>query len=172
MYKKLILLLLTALSCKLMSAQKMTTKDITGNWQVTGLVTDGQTIPLESDDALRNFMYAQMLEEKKKTDTAGIAFTSDDSSGVEMSVKILGMFRNSEVVFKANKTFKFSLSVAGANKDQAGTWAFNEATQSLRITEIKKGKAGKTETVKVKGSQLLMVMEKGKEEGFLLSKKK
>jgi hypothetical protein len=172
MYKKIVLLLLVTISSKLISAQKLTAKDITGKWQVSGLVTDGQTIPIESDDALRNFMYNQMVTEKKKTDSVNTALTADDSSGVEMSVKIMGMFRESDIIFMANKTFKFSLTVAGSKKDQAGTWTFNEATQILRITEIRKGKVKKTEVIKVKGSQLLMVMEKDKEEGFLLSRKK
>jgi hypothetical protein len=172
MYKKMIILLLVTISSNLVSAQKLTAKDITGKWQVSGLITDGQTIPIESDEALRDFMYNQVVTEKKKTDSANIILTTDDSSGVEMGVKLLAMFRESDIIFMANKTFKFSLSIAGSKKDQAGTWTFNETTQILRITEIIKGKAKKTETVKVKGRQLLMVMEKDKEEGFLLSKKK
>jgi hypothetical protein len=172
MYKKIIMLLLVTVSSKLLSAQKLTVKDITGNWQISSLITDGQTIPIESDDALRNFMYTQMVTEKGKTDSTNTALTADDSSGVEMSVKIMGMFRKSDLIFKANKTYKFSLSLGGSSKDQVGTWAFNEATQILRITEVRNGKAKKAEIVKVRGSQLLLQMEKDKEEGFLLSKKK
>jgi hypothetical protein len=174
MYKKLMLLVVVVQCATLVSAQKLTFKDITGKWQVTSLVTDGQTIPVESDDKLRDYLYQQMVAEKEKTDSTNIVLTESDSSGVEMGIKMLAMFRDSDMIFQANRTFKFSLSIAGVKKDMAGTWAYNEAAKIIRLTELKKGKPVKSGIVKVlvKGNQLLLQMEKDKEEGFLLSKKK
>jgi hypothetical protein len=174
MYKKTVSLLLLAISCTtLLAQQKMTLKDIIGKWQIAALITDNQTLPIDSDEALRNFMYQQMINEKKGTGDSA-TLTSDDSSGVELGVKMIGMFRESEVTFLANKTFKFSLSIGGSKKNQSGTWIFNAATQTITIKELKKGKPvkGDNQKVIIKGTQLLMQMEKDKEEGFLLSKKK
>jgi hypothetical protein len=172
MYKKIIILLLVTISSKLISAQKLTAKDITGQWLVSSMVADGLVIPLDSEEALRNFMYSQTR--KQKGDTTDAAPTADDSAGVEMAVQVLGMFRESELNFLANKTFKFSLSIGGTKSDKTGTWAFNEAAQTMRFSEIKKGKPVKSDIVKiiVRGNQLLLQMEKDKEEGLLLTKKK
>jgi hypothetical protein len=174
MLKKTVSVLLLVISCTTLAAQqKMTVKDIIGKWQVTGLVKDDQTIPIESEEALRNFMYAETVKQKKeKKEDTGL--TSDDSSGVEMVVKVLGMFRESEVFFLANKSIKLSLAMGRSKDEKGGTWAFNEAKQSITVTQAGKGKAtkGKTILVFVRGSQLLMQMEKDKEEGFMLSKKK
>jgi hypothetical protein len=174
MYKKTVSLLLLAISCTALHAQqKMTLKDITGKWQVTALVKDKQTIPIESEAALRNFMYTETAKQRKvKNDNTGL--TSGDSSGIELAVQMMGMFRESEVHFLANKTIKLYFNMGRVKDEKGGTWLFNEAKQSITITEAAKSKTAKAKkvTILIRGSQLLMQMGKDGEEGFLFSKKK
>jgi hypothetical protein len=173
MYKKITTLLLATICSKLLTAQKLTTKDITGSWQVSSMLTNGLTIPMESEEALRTFMYSQAKEKKGKKNASDATLTGSDSSALEMGVQILGMLRESEFTFSANNTFKFTLANEGDKKDVAGTWSFNEAAQTMKFAQIKKGKPEKSEIVKIlaKGSKLFLQMEKDMEEGLLLSKK-
>jgi hypothetical protein len=172
MQKNLLIVFVAILCSHWLQAQKLTLKNIPGKWQIAALIADGKTIPLESEDSLRAFMYRQVEVQQNIPGNAPAVLSKSDSGGVEMGVKMLAMFRQSDMAFMANKTFRFSLSVAGTNKDMKGTWVFNEATQVIRLTELKKGKPVKSDIVKVlvKGEQLLLQMDKNKEEGFLLSK--
>jgi hypothetical protein len=170
MFKRILPLLLLICSTALHAQKKLKTSDIVGTWQITALLADGKTIPMETDDSIKAFLMRETLV--KKGDTATLS--SEDSAGISMGAQILGMFRQSTFVFKANKTYQFGLAMGGKKDDKGGTWIFNEATQTIRVAEIKKGKPAKSEIVKiiVKGSQLLVQMEKNKEEGFLISRKK
>jgi Lipocalin-like domain len=169
MLKKILPLLLLICSTVTHAQQKLKPSDIIGVWQISALVTDGITIPLETDEATKVFLMEQAGIKKGE----GAMLTSQDSAGIDMAVQMMGMFRQSTFLFNANKTFQFTLTIGDKKDEKKGTWTMNEATQIIRITEIKKGKPAKSEIFKIiiKGSQLLVQMEKDKEEGFLISRK-
>lgn len=170
MFRKIVLsLLILSATIVLHAQQKMKTSDLLGKWQVTALVADGETIPVGSEKGLWEFMTKQMAA---AMDSSNYVLSSEDSAAIRSAIQVLSMFSESTLTFNTNKTFLFSLSVGGKKEDKKGTWAFNEAKQTLNVTETQKSKTDKSDKLKIliKGNQLLMQMEEDKEEGFLLSK--
>jgi hypothetical protein len=170
MLKLIVSILFVACGTQLYAQQKLKASDIIGTWEATTLLVEGKKIPLETDEAVKDYLFQQAALKS----TGGATLSSEDSAGINMAAGIMGMFRQSSFVFNANKSFKFSLTMGNEKDNKGGTWALNEATQTIRISEIKMGKPVKSEIVKiiVKGSQLLVQMEKDKEEGFLIRRKK
>jgi hypothetical protein len=168
--RKIILPVLFLVCTMALQAQKkLKPADLVGTWQVSAMIADGNTIPLESNEAIRGFLM-QQYSEKAGPDRPPLS--KDDSAGIDMAVTVMASFRNSTFEFKANKSYAFEMTVSTQKNTENGTWAFNQATQTVLLKAMKKGKPAKSEIVKIipKGDQLLIQMEKNKEEGFLVSK--
>lgn len=172
MRKLFVSLLLIAFGPSLQAQQKFTTKDLLGSWQPVAIVMRGNTIPLNDADSIMHFMLQEQATKLGKGDT----LSKEDSSGIAFAAQIFMMFKKASFIFNANKTYRFSLGADLSEKTETGTWSFNEATQTIRITKAvknKQAKSGKSDIVKIiiKGNDLLLQMEKDKEEGLLLRKK-
>jgi hypothetical protein len=169
MCKKILSLLLPAIisSTVLLAQQKITPATIVGKWQITSLIADGKTIPVESESGLKAFMYDETVKRKK-----GTTLTKSDSSGIEMAVQIFMMLKNSVFTFNANKTYTASVNMMGSEKKATGTWLFNQAKQTVLLTELKNGKPAKSQFKKilVRQNGLLVQMDEKKEEGLVLTK--
>lgn len=173
MRKIFVSLLLIAFGTLLHAQQKFKTGDLLGSWQPVAIAIRGNNIALNQADSIAQFM----LNEKAATLKNGEVLTKEDSSGIAFAAEIFMMFKKANFIFNANKTYNFSLGGDLSEKNEAGIWSFNEATQTIRITKSaknKQSKSGKSGIIKiiVKGEGLLLQMEKDKEEGLLLRKKK
>lgn len=172
MLKLFVSLLLIIFGTSLQAQQKFTTKDLLGSWQPVAIAMRGNNIPLNDADSIMHFMLQEQTAKLGKGDT----LTKEDSSGIGFAAQIFMMFKKARFIFNANKTYRFSLGADLSEKTETGNWLFNEATQTIRISKTpknKQAKPGKSDIVKIiiKGNDLLLQMEKDKEEGLLLRKK-
>jgi hypothetical protein len=150
---------------------KCKTKDMAGTWQMTYLITSGDTVSLASEAAVKNFLFKQLAGKKERDSAMDV---STDSAFINMAAMVLGQVGESTLLLHANKTYRFTLMTGTDPIIETGNWAFNETTQSIRVTQIKKGKPAKSSIVTIlpQGGQLFMQMEKIKGKGFLLDRKK
>ncbi len=172
MLKLFVSILLIAFGTTLQAQQKLTTSDLVGSWQPVSIIMRGNNIPLNDVDSIMHFMLKEQAAKLGKGDT----LTKEDSSGIAFAAQIFMMFKKASFIFNANKTYRFSLGADLSEKTENGTWSFNEATQSIRIVKSQKTKQAKpvkADIIKIiiKGNELLLQMEKDKEEGLVMRKK-
>jgi hypothetical protein len=155
-------------------AQTLTQESITGKWALTGVITDGELMPLDSDATLIQYMLDDKLAKKRKKEGADATLNNKDSTSTLAVAKMLLVMRHSEAEFKSQGKFRFILALAFSQKTEIlGTWQLDEAAQTIRITEKpnNQNEAPRTMKATLKGEQLFLQPEEEKADGYLLRKK-
>lgn len=134
--KKLIYLFVALCVCTVASAQKISDKDLQGNWKLTGLNLNGITLDLVSGSVI-------IPEEQKAQLTPEM--TAQINDGMKQAVEQL---KNSTANFTGNavkqniggkeKTGTYTLKEDGTNQIMTSTWS--DATTSETAVWIKEKK--------------------------------
>jgi hypothetical protein len=154
--------------------QPLTVANVAGKWNVTGVLTNGELMPLDSDASLIGYMLNGALAKKKQKEGPTAILTKSDTTSTMLAAKMVLPMRQSEVEFKNKGKFLFSLVYAfNQSMDTKGYWELSEAEQTIWVSEKENDKNGDALIIKItrRGDQLILQMpDQSGENGYLLRK--